>query len=184
MLHQEPPVNVLNITKECGEIKELWLQQPVDHFDVNNTETWLMRYFVNDNFYQVGSPIFVFVGGEWEILPHMLQAGHFYDMAKQQEALMFYTEHRYYGQSWPKSDSSTDNLQFLNVLQSLEDLKSFLTYQKSSTKALANAKIVLVGGSYSGSMVAWFMKLYPEMAEVAWASSAPLRAKMDFNGKY
>ncbi|KNC32071.1 hypothetical protein FF38_02260 [Lucilia cuprina] len=181
MLHQQPPVNVVNISKDCGEIKELWLQQPVDHFDVNNTETWLMRYFVNDNFYQVGAPIFVFVGGEWEILPHMLQSGHFYDMAKQQEALMFYTEHRYYGQSWPKSDSSTDNLQFLNVLQSLEDLKSFLIYQKSSTKALSNAKVVLVGGSYSGSMVAWFMKLYPEMAVAAWASSAPLKAKMDFN---
>ncbi|XP_065354694.1 putative serine protease K12H4.7 [Calliphora vicina] len=178
---REPPINPNNTHKDYKEIKEKWLQQPLNHFDANNTETWMMRYFVNDEFYQTGAPVFVFVGGEWEIFPHMLKSGHFYDMARQQAAVMFYTEHRYYGQSWPRSNSSTNNLQYLNVLQSLADLKYFLTYQKSSAKALENSKVVLVGGSYSGSMVAWFMKLYPQMADVAWASSAPLRAKMDFN---
>lgn len=80
------------------------------------------------------------------------------------------------------SNSSTLNLSYLNVLQSLEDLKYFISYQKASRKALRNSKVVLVGGSYSGSMVSWFMTLYPGMADVAWASSAPLEAKMDFNG--
>ena len=74
-------------------------------------------------------------------------------------------------------------MQYLNVLQSLEDLRYFIDFQKSSTKALQQAKVVLVGGSYSGSMVAWFMKLYPDKANAAWASSAPLLAKMDFQGK-
>lgn len=62
----------------------------------------VQRYFVNDRFSRNNSPIFVFVGGEWEIFPHALHSGHFYDMARLQEAVMFYTEHRYYGESWPK----------------------------------------------------------------------------------
>lgn len=82
------------------------------------------------------------------------------------------------------SNLTVENLQYLNVMQSLEDLKYFIDFQKSSTKGLKHAKVVLVGGSYSGSMVAWFMKLYPDKANVAWASSAPLLAKMDYQGTY
>ncbi|KAM7362317.1 putative serine protease K12H4.7 [Cochliomyia hominivorax] len=181
MLRRQPPINCVNCSKDYQEVKEQWLPQLVDHFDKNNSDKWMMRYFVNEKFYRNNSPIFVFLGGEWEITPEMLTGGHFYDMARQQEALMFYTEHRYYGESWPKSNLSPHNLRYLNVLQSLEDLKYFLTYQKASSKALKNSKVVLVGGSYSGSMVSWFMTLYPEMADAGWASSAPLVAKMDFN---
>jgi Serine carboxypeptidase S28 len=38
----------------------------------------------------------------------------------------------------------------------------------------------LVGGSYAGTMVAWFLQRYPNLASGAWSSSAPLRAKVDF----
>jgi Serine carboxypeptidase S28 len=36
-----------------------------------------------------------------------------------------------------------------------------------------------VGGSYAGTMVAWFVQRHPELANGAWSSSAPLRAKVD-----
>lgn len=43
----------------------------------------------------------MFLGGEWEISPGYVMYGHFYDMAKELGAYLFYTEHRYYGQSRP-----------------------------------------------------------------------------------
>ncbi|XP_073838513.1 putative serine protease K12H4.7 [Musca autumnalis] len=171
-------------------VQEMWLTQNVNHFiydlleegNRNNSsqQKWMMRYYVNSEHYEPGGPIFIMVGGEWEIQPYLLSQGHFNDMARQHSAVMFYTEHRFYGKSWPKSATSLDDLQYLNVLQALEDLRYFIKYQKSSRNDLSNAHVVLVGASYSGSMVAWFMQLYPHEANVAWASSAPLLAKMDF----
>jgi Serine carboxypeptidase S28 len=55
----------------------------------------------NDEFYQSGGPIFIFVGGEWEIESSFLQAGHTFDMAKEMKGYLFYTEHRYYGKTHP-----------------------------------------------------------------------------------
>ncbi|XP_061387301.1 putative serine protease K12H4.7 [Musca vetustissima] len=170
-------------------VQELWLPQKLDHFvedekfgnQSSGHQQWLMRYYVNAEFYEPGGPMFIAVGGEWEIQPYLLNQGHFYDMARQHNAIMFYTEHRFYGKSWPKSSASLDALQYLNVLQALEDLRHFIKFQKSSQRGLSSAKVVLLGASYSGSMVAWFMNLYPQEADVAWASSAPLLAKMDFH---
>ncbi|XP_058985396.1 putative serine protease K12H4.7 [Musca domestica] len=171
-------------------VQEMWLTQKLDHFLKEGGQTtnqsrieeqWMMRYLVNREFYEPGGPMFIVVGGEWEIHPYLLSEGHFYDMARQHNSIMFYTEHRFYGKSWPKNSASVDALEYLSVRQSLEDLRYFIKYQKSSQKDLVSSKVVLLGASYSGSMVAWFMKLYPNEANVAWASSAPLLAKMDFH---
>ncbi|XP_059217687.1 putative serine protease K12H4.7 [Stomoxys calcitrans] len=189
MLLKEPPVGVAtNISTHNREyVQEMWLPQKVDHFAGTEhklgNQTWMMRYYVNAEFYEPGGPILILVGGEWEITPSLLHQGHFYDMALQHNGIMFYTEHRYYGKSWPISSVSVDSLKYLSVLQSLEDLRYFIEYQKSYSDDLRDAKVVLVGCSYSGSMVAWFMKQYPNEADVAWASSAPLLAKIDFTAE-
>ncbi|CAD6995785.1 unnamed protein product [Ceratitis capitata] len=44
----------------------------------------------------------------------------------------------------------------------------------------SQSKVIIAGGSYSATMVTWFKKLYPELATGAWASSAPLFAKVNF----
>lgn len=38
----------------------------------------------------------------------------------------------------------------------------------------------MVGGSYAGTMVAWFRQKYPHLVDGVWSSSAPLLAKTDF----
>lgn len=40
--------------------------------------------------------------------------------------------------------------------------------------------MIVVGGSYSGSIATWLRQLYPEKITGAWASSAPLLAQLDF----
>lgn len=51
--------------------------------------------------YKAGGPLFIYVGGEWAINAGSISRGHFYDMAKDLGAYLFYTEHRYYGLSRP-----------------------------------------------------------------------------------
>lgn len=77
------------------------IQQRVDNFDPQNNATYAMRYYRNDEFFKPGSPIFIYVGGEWTITPGSLMGGGIFDMASEFNGQLFYTEHRYYGRSWP-----------------------------------------------------------------------------------
>lgn len=75
--------------------------QRLDNFDPTNLAVWEQRFFMNDEFYTPGSPMFVFLGGEWIITPYRLTNSLMYDMADDLNASIFYLEHRYYGESRP-----------------------------------------------------------------------------------
>lgn len=89
----EPPrpslIGLLNVT------------QRVDNFNPSNLDTWEQRYYFNNYYYTPGSPIFLFLAGEWEISDYRLTYSLMYDMAADLNANIFYLEHRYYGQSRP-----------------------------------------------------------------------------------
>jgi len=65
-------------------------------------------------------------------------------------------EHRYYGASQPFSDWSLDNLKWLNTTQALEDIHKFINYMKITLDNKMDRKVMLVGGSYPGALVAWY----------------------------
>ena len=48
----------------ANDVPEQWFKQKLDHFDAQNTELWKQRYFVNDQFYRRGGPVFFLLGGE------------------------------------------------------------------------------------------------------------------------
>ncbi|KAL7306780.1 hypothetical protein TKK_0001142 [Trichogramma kaykai] len=160
-----------------------WVEQPIDHFNNRDNRTWLMRYFEESKFFNGSGPILIMLGGEWEINQGFLHAGLMYDIAEQHSALMFYTEHRYYGRSRPTEDMSTDNLQYLSVDQALEDVAHFINIKKKE-KDLPDAKVIVFGGSYAGNMAAWIRIKYPHLIQGAVSSSAPVRAKTDFYEYY
>jgi hypothetical protein len=68
---------------------------------VPSKSSYSQRYYANDEFYQNGGPIFIFVGGEWAISPGWATSGHMVDMAREMNGYVFYTEHRFYGLSKP-----------------------------------------------------------------------------------
>lgn len=127
-----------------------------------------------------GGPIFIYIGGEWEISPGWISAGLMFDMAKELNGTMFYTEHRYYGKSKPTNDTSAENLKFLTVEQALADLAHFIEYIKESSADFKNSGVVVVGASYSATVATWARLKYPQLINGAWASSAPINAKLDF----
>lgn len=101
ILHREPtpPVPIDGISNRL--ILSNYITQPQDHFDATNTNTWQMRYYSNDQYYVPGGPLFIYLGGEWEISYGWVTGGHMVDMAKEMNGHIFYTEHRYYGKSYP-----------------------------------------------------------------------------------
>lgn len=82
-------------------------------------------------------------------------------------ASLLVVEHRYYGESQPYPDWSTENLVHLNSEQALADLAELLTAQGAG----ADKKTLVIGGSYPGALSAWFRVHYPHIALASWSSS-------------
>ena len=167
------------LSRSSSVEEEKWIDQWLDHFNKNDTRTWQMRYFENNNYFEPGGPIFVQIGGEWKASHIHLIDGHIHDIAKKLNGTMFYTEHRYYGKSHPRPDTSTNNLKWLSVQQALGDLFNFIRYIKKTNAELRDSGVILTGVSYAGSLASWFRLKYPGMVKGVWASSAPLLAELD-----
>ncbi|KAG4068454.1 hypothetical protein HA402_004794 [Bradysia odoriphaga] len=157
------------------------ITQRLDNFDPLNEATWEQRFYSNNEFYQPGGPIFVFLAGEWEITPYRLTNSLMADIASELNGNIFYLEHRYYGQSRPTPDTSNQNLRFLNVEQALADVAHFVAHVTSEevSPGGANSSVIVVGGHYSASLAVWFRQKYPHLSTGAWASSAPLLARVN-----
>ncbi|CAH0702958.1 unnamed protein product [Spodoptera exigua] len=157
-----------------------WMPMPLDHFDPHNPTIFHMRFMFNEEFFGGdGSPIFILVGGEWDIDHRWLLAGNMYEMARENKGYQIYTEHRYYGATKIFPTFTAENLRFLNIDQALADLAYFIVEMKKQPR-FANSKVILYGGSYAANMVMWFKKRYPHLVVGSVASSGPILAKVDF----
>lgn len=77
------------------------IEQRVDNFDPQNLATYQQRYYINEENYISGGPLFVFLGGEYDITLFRVPESMMLDMAREHRGYMFYLEHRYYGASHP-----------------------------------------------------------------------------------
>ncbi|XP_048016571.1 thymus-specific serine protease [Megalobrama amblycephala] len=160
-------------------VQEQWFTQRLDHFSGADTRVWKQRYFVNDSFYRPGGPVFLMIGGEGPANPAWMQYGTWLLYAQKLGALCLLLEHRFYGKSHPTEDLSTANLRFLSSRQALADLAHFRTVT-AATRGLTNSKWVAFGGSYPGSLAAWFRLKYPHLVHASVATSAPVHATVNF----
>ncbi|XP_037043957.1 putative serine protease K12H4.7 [Bradysia coprophila] len=156
--------------------------QRLDNFNPSNLEIWGQRYYVNNAYYTPGSPIFLFLAGEWTITPYRLTNSLMHDIASQVNGSLYYLEHRYYGESRPTPNVSDENIRFLTPEQAIADAAHFVNFIRTSLDGAANSPIILVGGHYSASLAVWFRQRYPHLSAGVWASSAPLPSVVDFDG--
>lgn len=156
-----------------------WLEQKLDHFDDNENRKWKMQYFKRNDFWKPNGPVILFIGGEAAASPGFLYGGMAYELTKETNGVIFASEHRYYGKSVPLKFNTVDDFKYLSARQSLADNAHLIRTIKLNP-LYSKAKIVVIGGSYSGNLAAWMRLLYPELVDAAVASSAPVLAKKDF----
>uniref|UniRef100_A0A668A8S4 Serine protease 59, putative n=1 Tax=Myripristis murdjan TaxID=586833 RepID=A0A668A8S4_9TELE len=159
--------------------EEQWFTQKLDHFNGADSRVWKQRYFVNEAFSKPGGPVFLMIGGEGPANAAWMQNGTWLSYAQKLGALCLMLEHRFYGKSHPTEDLSTDNLRFLSSRQALADLAHFRTVMADAL-ALTKRKWVAFGGSYPGSLAAWFRLKYPHLVHASVATSAPVHATVNF----
>uniref|UniRef100_A0A1I7XIP5 Serine protease K12H4.7 n=1 Tax=Heterorhabditis bacteriophora TaxID=37862 RepID=A0A1I7XIP5_HETBA len=71
-----------------------------------------------------------------------------------------------------------DSLKLLTTQQALKDIAYFIR-SMNVKYGFTNPRWVTFGGSYPGSLSAWFRSKYPDLTVGAVASSAPLNLKLN-----
>ena len=148
---------------------------------MQDDRTWVQRYFVQDNVWAGdGAPIFLALGGESPSSDTMVTGRAMTMYATKHKALQVGIEHRYYGESQPFEQLTTENLKWLSSQQALADAAALIKYIKKAYNA-PNSPVITFGCSYSGALSAFFRLKYPHITLGSVASSAPVEAMLDFH---
>jgi len=92
---------------------------------------------------------------------------------------------RFWGDSSPYADLTTENLQLLTLHQAIQDFVYFaktvdLPFDTNHSSNADKAPWVFTGGSYSGALTAWTESMAPGTFWAYHASSAPVQAIDDY----
>ncbi|RUS33689.1 serine carboxypeptidase S28-domain-containing protein [Jimgerdemannia flammicorona] len=112
---------------QSAEFGPFYFDQKLDHFHINTT-TFRQRYWVNSNHYKTNGPVIFYNAGETDATErggYVLNST-MHDLAQSLHGIVVVIEHRYYGESTPFSNYTTENLRFLNTDQALEDMANFI----------------------------------------------------------
>lgn len=158
-------------------IKQSQFIQLLDH---NNPElgTFSQRYYIDETYGpKANDPVFFYICGESACTKRALN-GAIRTYAKKHHAKMIALEHRYYGESLPLNSFSTEDLRFLSTEAALDDLAYFQRH--ISNELHWTGTWIAFGGSYPGSLSAYYRLKFPYLVAGSLASSAPVMAKEDF----
>lgn len=156
--------------------------QLVDHETFADVREWPQKYYLNDEYWSAGKPVFLILGGEGPISA-AYNSDHFMvkDLAQRAGAMMVALEHRYYSANvscMPTQDTD-ENLHLLTTEQALADVARFRVFL-DATRGTESSPVILFGGSYSGSLALWGRLKYPTLFQGAWGTSGPVEPKSDF----
>lgn len=164
--------------------------QLVDHFQDNpkyapNTNaTFTQQYYFDNTYYKPGGPVFLYIGGETSGKSRWgnLQTGIVQILMKATNGLGVILENRYYGDSYPFENSTTDNLRFLTNEQTIADNAYFAQnavfpdVAGGDNLTAATTPWILYGGSLAGAETAFSLVKYEGLLWGGIASSAVVHA--------
>ncbi|KAF2150317.1 extracelular serine carboxypeptidase-like protein [Myriangium duriaei CBS 260.36] len=175
-----------------------YIDMPIDHFPNNPRYaphpkgTFRQRYFYDYSYYKPGGPVFLYIGGETSGPSRFsnLRTGLIQILMEQFNGLGVILENRYYGQSYPYNDSSTDHLAFLTTEQTIADNAYFAqhaVFPNVTTNCSLTAPTtpwILYGGSLAGAQTAFSVKQYPNILYGGIAASAPINVTVGYPSWY
>lgn len=169
--------NHSTLSQSAPDVTEKTYMQLIDHNNPN-IGTFSQRYLIDESYsINNNSPIFLYLCGEATCTAENLD-GTIRQLAKKYHAKLVALEHRYYGKSIPTANLSVQNLRYLTYQNALADIISFEKWMINENQW--SGKWIVFGGSYSGTMSAYFREKHPELTFGAIASSAPVVPKLIF----
>lgn len=163
---KDAPGMVVNCT-------ELYFNQEMDHF-APSPGTYEQRYFINDDYYRPGGPMFFYLGNEADVTLYVNATGLMWENAKEFGALIVFAEHRYYGRSQLFPNDPLSILSFLSTEQALMDYVTLIVHLKATYGFADTDAVIGFGGSYGGMLASWARFKYPHIWDGCIAGSAPI----------
>ena len=135
----------------------------------------------------MAGPVIVLQGGETSGEGRLvfLQKGILAQLVQATNGIGVVLEHRYYGESVPTPDFSTESLRFLTTEQALADQAYFAQHIKfpghEDVDLTSNTTAYIgYGGSYAGAFVAFLRVQYPDVYWATISSSGVTKAIWDY----
>lgn len=151
--------------------------QKLDHKDASS-ETFKQRYFINSDYAEgAESPVFYIICGEWNCAGTGSYS-YVESLAKKMKGHLVALEHRFYGESLPTSNLTPRALKDLDLQSAIDDLATFQKHLME-TRGMTGSWVA-AGGSYAGTLAAFYREKHPELVVGALASSAPVLMKNEF----
>lgn len=153
----------------------------IDHFS-DDSATFQQKYYVNGTSWDGEGPVFFYLGNEGG-LTGPPQFGYMLDLAERYNGLLVSCEHRFYGESVPNGDMSSENLKYLTVDQALADYADFIPFFASliGDKNQDKNPWFVFGRSYGGALSSWFRIQYPELSQGSLSSSGVVNSILWFD---
>ncbi|KIW82846.1 hypothetical protein Z517_02089 [Fonsecaea pedrosoi CBS 271.37] len=168
--------------------------QLIDHFQTspryapNTNATFKQRYYFDDTYYKPGGPVFLYISGETSGPSRFsnLQTGIIQILMNATGGLGVILENRYYGQSYPFPNSTTDNLRFLTTEQTIADNAYFAQHATFPNVTGGNNLTapghpwILYGGSLAGAQTAFSLVQYQGLLWGGIAASGVVHAVLGY----
>lgn len=163
------------------------IDQPIDHFPTSDrylphdNGTFKQRYYFDASHYKPGGPVFLYIGGETDVPSRVsnIQTGIIQILMQQFNGIGVMLENRYYGDSYPYSDSSTDKLAYLTTEQTIADNAYFATHVKlpgiDADLRAPGTPWILYGGSLAGAQTAFSLKVHGDVLFGGISASGTIR---------
>ena len=172
------------------------IDQPIDHFPDSDrykphtNDTFKQRYYVDSSYYKPGGPVFLYIGGETSGPSRFsnLETGIIQILMEQFNGLGVILENRYYGESYPFDEITTDNLAYLTTEQTIADNAYFAQHAAfpgiDANLTAPGTPWILYGGSLAGAQTAFSLKQYPDILFGGIASSAVIHPVLEYSQWY
>ena len=168
------------------------IDMPIDHFPdspryaPHTNATFSQRYYFDSTYYKPGGPVYLYIGGETSgpsRFPN-LETGIIQILMNATNGLGVILENRYYGESYPYSTSTTDELAYLTTEQTIADNAYFAAHATfpgiEGNISAPGTPWILYGGSLAGAQTAFSIKAYGHLLYGGIASSAVIHAVLAY----
>lgn len=135
---------------------------------LNETVHHFQYYYGHDDFWQPDSPIFIYISDFMFEGYNWLYEGLFHDIAKEVNATMFVSSHRFFNYNIPTDSASFVNLRYLTVENALNDIAQLIKLVKMAVSP--RGRVILTGDGYGATLATYARIRFPHLVDAVWSS--------------